>query len=907
MTMSSSPARHAARLHCLRPIAAAALVLMTSTTFAQDQRIEITGSSIKRIDGETALPVQILRREEIDKIGVTTAAELLSKISANNNGLSDGASISDGTSGQRGFNSANLRGIGTSSTLVLLNGRRLANFASPGDSSGVDLNNIPAAAIQRVEVLKDGASAVYGTDAIGGVVNFITRKDFRGGEISIYYGDSQQGGAGKKAVTLSGGVGDLARDRFNIFGVLDFQNLDGLRSNQRDFIAKNDIPNTLGNLLSSFPYPANLDISTSQRNALNTAGGYGFTSNRINFSRPTCNGPASVYAPTGPGGRNGCTYNYMADTEIYPESQKIGMLGRGVFQLAPDHSVFAEVLKSTTATDYVLSPVPLRLRNTGGVDDRINASVVPQFVAAGITGPISGLRLRAKEGGNRTNEVTSDATRLVLGMTGTLGGWDYDAAINHSVNKVTDKYVDGYFLYRSVADGIKSGAINPFGPSGAAGQAIWAAAKVNDEARKSSGTMDSVDLKASTSVGRLAGGDIGLALGAETRREKAEFKPSALLISNNIAGDRSASGGSAPLATSDSRNVSAVFAEVVAPFSKQLEAQFALRHDRYSDAGATTNPKVALRWAPEKNLVFRSSYGTGFRAPSFSELRRPVIFGSASSVLPDPVLCAIEKGDLAFCADQWPVERRSNPDLKPERSRQFSLGTAFEVSKQVNVTVDYWNILKKDVISDIGEEVILSNPTKYASLITRDSGGVITNILLQKRNQGQQRTDGVDLTVEWRGAKSEMGSFSAKLAGTYVMNSKKQTAPGDPFISNLGKFVNDGVVQRWRHKLSLDYDRGPFGLTLSNTYYAGYTDQNTAINLDTGARIADNRVKEYSLWDLTASYQVSKALRVRGGVLNVLNTSPPFSNQAYYFLASFDPTYTDPRGRFFYVNAQYSF
>ena len=301
MTMSSSPARHAARLHRLRPIAAAALVLMTSTTFAQDQRIEITGSSIKRIDGETALPVQILRREEIDKIGVTTAAELLSKISANNNGLSDGASISDGTSGQRGFNSANLRGIGTSSTLVLLNGRRLANFASPGDSSGVDLNNIPAAAIQRVEVLKDGASAVYGTDAIGGVVNFITRKDFRGGDISIYYGDSQQGGAGKKAVTLSGGVGDLARDRFNIFGVLDFQNLDGLRSNQRDFIAKNDIPNTLGNLLSSFPYPANLDISTSQRNALNTAGGYGFTSNRINFSRPTCNGPASVYAPTGPG------------------------------------------------------------------------------------------------------------------------------------------------------------------------------------------------------------------------------------------------------------------------------------------------------------------------------------------------------------------------------------------------------------------------------------------------------------------------------------------------------------------------------------------------------------------------------------------------------------------------------
>ena len=130
--------------------------------------MEVTGSAIKRIDAETALPVQIITREAIDKAGVTTAAELMSKISASSNNLTDGVSI--GTGGfrdQMGFNSANLRGLGTSSTLVLLNGRRMANFASPGDDSGVDLNNIPAAAIQRVEVLLDGASAIYGTDAIG--------------------------------------------------------------------------------------------------------------------------------------------------------------------------------------------------------------------------------------------------------------------------------------------------------------------------------------------------------------------------------------------------------------------------------------------------------------------------------------------------------------------------------------------------------------------------------------------------------------------------------------------------------------------------------------------------------------------------------------------------------------------
>jgi iron complex outermembrane receptor protein len=200
------------------------------------QRVEITGSSIKRIDAETALPVQIIGREDIDKSGVTTAAELLKNISANTAPLSDGASITDGTSGQRGFNGANLRGIGVSSTLVLLNGRRLANFASPGDNAGVDLNNIPAGAIQRVEVLKDGASAIYGTDAIGGVINFITRKDYTGVELNASAAGTQEGGAGKRTASIAGGFGKLQEDRFNVFGVLDVQKLDSLRSSQRDFI-----------------------------------------------------------------------------------------------------------------------------------------------------------------------------------------------------------------------------------------------------------------------------------------------------------------------------------------------------------------------------------------------------------------------------------------------------------------------------------------------------------------------------------------------------------------------------------------------------------------------------------------------------------------------------------------------
>ncbi|HWU52350.1 MAG TPA: TonB-dependent receptor plug domain-containing protein, partial [Tahibacter sp.] len=260
-------------------LAAAVAVLTSQHAYAQAQadepkmhRVEITGSSIKRIDTETALPVQLISREDIEKMGATTAAELVKNISANTAPVTDGPSITDGTSGQRGLNGANLRGLGVSSTLILLNGRRLANFASPGDNSGVDLNNIPAGAIQRVEVLKDGASAIYGTDAIGGVINFITRKDYTGIDLAASAAGTQQGGAGKKTLSLSGGTGDLSTDRFNVFGVLDIQQLDRLRSGQRRFISEHPLATTLPAQMSSNTFPANIDISAAQRAALIGAG-----------------------------------------------------------------------------------------------------------------------------------------------------------------------------------------------------------------------------------------------------------------------------------------------------------------------------------------------------------------------------------------------------------------------------------------------------------------------------------------------------------------------------------------------------------------------------------------------------------------------------------------------------------
>ena len=178
---------------------------------------------------------------------------------------------------------------------------------------------------------------------------------------------------------------------------------------------------------------------------------------------------------------------------------------------------------------------------------------------------------------------------------------------------------------------------------------------------------------------------------------------------------------------------------------------------------------------------------------------------------------------------------------------------------------------------------------------------------MQKENRGRQKLSGVDIQAEFGGLDTALGRFGLKLAGTYAISSKKQTGNGDPYISNLGRFVTDGVVQRWRHRITLDWELGAFGLALSNTYRSGHTDQNSAIDTDAGSFIQPNKVKAYSLWDLSGRWQFSLQLTLRAGVKNLLDTAPPFSNQAYFFLSGYDPSYTDPRGRSYSLSVNYKF
>ena len=881
-----------------------AALAQTSDAIAP-QRVEVTGSAIKRIDGETALPVQVITRAEIDKTGVTTAAELIARLSATAANLTDGGSVAyGGFRDQMGFNGANLRGLGVSSTLVLLNGRRMANFASPGDAAGVDLNSIPAAAIDRVEVLLDGASSLYGSDAIGGVINFITRKDFTGIEISATVGNTTEGGGGnKRGVTLAGGLGDLNRDGFNVMGVADLQKTTRLNALRRGFISDLKIPERLPDLLSSATFPANLVLSRSQRDTLRDVDKWKpngvdvISTTRANPSAASgCNPPATLYLPEGIGGVDGCTFDYMRDIELYPESTKASLFGRGVLDLGGGHLGFAEV--SLTRAKTLYSGTPNR------VDADIDIGKIPFLAFSSLNAladddedRIITARTRLIDAGLRTSELVSTSKRIVAGTNGVLAGWDYEWGLNHSTSTVSDRDHQGYLNEQMILDGFADGTLNPFGAQSAAGLTLFDAAQIRGEVRSATGAMTSLDAKVSRPLMKLDGGDLAVALGGEFRREKQDYHQSQALADDLILGETSQGPGAD---FGRSRKVAALFGEVSAPLTRQLEVTGAMRYEKYQVSGGALSPKLGLKFVPMSELLVRASVGKGFRAPSMTDLYRPVTEGS-SATLVDPVCMQLDPtATPTDCSDIWTTLNYSNPKLKPEKSRQFSLGGVFEPSRGMSFSVDYWNIQKSDVISTLGVDVILANLGKYGSLVHRDEDQVIEAIDLIKQNRGKQKISGIDLGVAFKKIKSPIGELGVSINGTLTLQSKLQAGDGDPFVSNLGRFVNDGVVQRWRHTLALDWSQGAYSASLSNNYLSGYGDQ-----IIVGK--PDRRVSEYSLWNLSGAWDFSSALTLRAGVRNLLDTAPPFSQQAYFFLSGYDPSYTDPRGRYVYLSANYKF
>jgi iron complex outermembrane receptor protein len=867
------------------PVMAQELVQAPDVSNQPVQRVEITGSSIKRLATESALPITTMKASDFAKQGLTTAQDVLNTIPMNQSSQGSSQSVGAGTGGRA---VADLRGLGGDKTLVLLNGRRLANHPFFADT--IDLNMIPVAALDRVEVLRDGASAIYGTDAIGGVINFITKKSVKGVGVTFEaYEPIHSGGGAEQRFNISGGYGDLNANGYSMFGVADWHQQTALTALDRSFANTGIRPEHGVSRTSGTPFPANFFDATND-----LVGNPFFASG--------CLPPLSVPA-TGAGNPT-CRYDFTRDVDLIPKTNQLSVLGRLNWKFGPDHTGALEYLHSRSTNESRVAPPPMTgigitMFGTSPFYPGGSAGV-PAF--PGLTGAPLDISWRPVESGKRQQFDASMTDRVLANLEGIVYGWDYNTAISYSQGRANSAFTGGYLVDQRIIDGVGAGILNPFGAQTTDGAFFLNSSLLNGRFLDARIDTWAIDGHASRNMYALAGGQLGVAFGAEYRHDKAKYN-----VNRDLAGQASSSGYADAQNQSGQRDIYAVFGEVNAPFTKDLEMNVAARYDHYSDVGGSFNPKVSLRWQPTKQVLARASWNKGFRAPTLFDLFGPQTVTFTSDQYDDPVLCP---GGVALpgtnrttvCNAQQNIQQGGNATVGPETSRTYSAGIVWEPSSNFTASADWWDIKLKDQISFLAEQTIFGNPVKYADLFHYNAAG--TELLFVSAitsNLGELKTRGLDVSMLYRVPRNIYGNFTINFDGTYVNKYDFQHERGGPFTQNAGRYADASPVFRWRHNVSLSWTVTDWIISLVNRYSSHYVDQNA---VDPAFA---HKVAHYSTWTLSGTYTANKKIDFTAGVKNLFDQGPPYTNQGTTFQQGYDPRYTDPLGATIFMRLTYKF
>ncbi|MGE5088792.1 MAG: TonB-dependent receptor domain-containing protein, partial [Candidatus Levyibacteriota bacterium] len=609
-----------------------------------------------------------------------------------------------------------------------------------------------------------------------------------------------------------------------------------------------------------------------------------------------------------------CGYDPQSLADIVPPAERFHALGRATVQPTPDLTLFADLAYSRNRLELTLPPTPVSSQFTTGnapVQYPASGPYYPTAFAAanGIAGDLE-LRFRTDALGNRLDVIDSQAARTVVGADGAFAGWDYSTALVYSRNTQSDDLARGYVSQQRLLQGLATGLINPFGSSGPEGDALLQSSLIDGDYHTATGTTWLVDGHASRDLIRLPAGALAIALGAEARKEQLSTDFSPLAQSGDVltVGDVSSVAGG--------RRAQALYAEASVPFAKGWESQIAVRHDHYSDFGGTVNPKVAIRWQPVSQLVLRSSWGTGFRAPTIYDLHVPVQqMGTTDSQFPDPVRCPVTH-DSRDCEEGFTAYGGGNPHLAAETSEQFNAGAVWEPVPGTSLSLDYWKIDKSNVIQTLGEEQLFADFGRWAGTnVVRGPvdpaypglPGPIVSVFLGNVNLGDLRTSGFDVDLKWRGLASSLGRFSFGLNGTYVTAYELDFGTGQ-FSSGLGNNQVNGPVPRWRHYASVTWSNGPWSATLAQTFQLGYSEcDQLTVDPETGICNGTRRVGDYSVIDIQGQYTGVTSTTVVFGIKNLFDRDPPFTQSGSGFSGGYDPFYADPRGVTYYAKLTFSF
>jgi len=949
-------------------LASSQVVLAQEDSTKPIEKVVITGSNIKRIDAETATPVQILRREDISRLGVNSVRDVIDTLTSSTSSLSD---IGGSNSFASGASSASLRNLGKQSTLILLNSRRVAPYAlADYNEVFTNLDALPLDAIDRVEVLRNGGSAIYGSDAVAGVINIITRNDFQGVQAR---GNWEQSVANEqfktKTASITAGFGDFNKDGYNVLANIEVFKRDSVI--WRDVL--DDINPAYGQKFSAVAPKSGLMFGN--RGAPST---FSYPGNFI--------GQGPVPGCTTLNAAGLCVYDRFARFEAIPKADRVNALVSGKLNLGNGTESYTEVLYSKTKTNYVSAAGTYGSTNADSIWGDPSTGLGKQFgyrflspdSPLNTTGEPLELRYRYADApvGNPND---SDQYRVLTGLRGSLNGkWDWDSAVGIMGSKTKSRSygsVSDSGFKAVIGDYTKTLAGDPTCEANFPGYCEYTAADPNffnhgyklgqknsdevlrqlfpEQGYDGKITQYFIDGKISGEVGKIGDRAIALAVGGEVRHEKFKITPTANLLAGDIVGYGAATADA-------SRTTEAVFTEVNVPVTEKLELIGAARVDKFPGFKTHVSPKVAARWEVTPALLLRGTYEGGFRAPNLTESAQSSKFAFNTGTV-DPKRCDQAQAlasDLRKSANALPpsdpnqalqlaradiVEQnecskgvasvvRNNPSLKPEVTHSATVGFVLEPVKGTNLSLDYWRIERKDEIglkstddllaaeADQAPGVINRAPLSQDKTFTaaeQAKYGVTAGSLLSTtgkfENVSRTKTSGFDLGGASR-INTRYGRLDLGLNATYLLDLKNFSSTLNDYGDNLaGRYGYSKLVANMTATLQTgDFTNGLRlvynSKTSLNTDY--FDDTYTLDGCKAKKWSADEcQVKAFERLDYNISYSGIKNLTLSMYLRNVTNRRPPVDLRAFNSGGGgvIPQDTADVTGRMVRVTAEYKF
>jgi outer membrane receptor protein involved in Fe transport len=909
---------------CLSPVALAQGAAPANPQPADPKELEavtVVGTNLRGVDLAEAQPVIVITADEIRKTGATNLGDLIRTVTATGGGTGNFNTDNSGTlqaDSPAGMAGASLRGLGTASTLTLINGRRVAvaSFANNSENF-VDLNAIPMAAIERVEILAAGASAIYGADAVAGVVNVVLRQSFDGIRIAGSYGDSTRGTNEQRAnVNLVAGFGN--EDAGGVV-VVDLFDRGGFYNRDRAITAVEPRPSQQG-IFPSFNF-----------------GNF----NRDDFVERACPDPIRFDGRPGfPLGSFGayCELNRNQYTAADPALRQLGAYGTFRSRLADTLGFFAEAQFQKNASEANAAPAPWSEERIAFNHPNFPAELRQRMVAQGL-GATQDIFGWGRFPDARTIEVDTRSFRLLAGLTGNLGDWSWEAALHGGRSESEQRATAGIYnvaRFRAAlrgqlcADGRTTCApgagglyYNPFGGQAAQDPSVLALIR-EQVPRDGTSTMAGFDLKFNGELGELGGGAIASVFGLDLRREKVTDEPSPLATADPVTGQVPVYGFGST-AVDASRTQWSLFGEVLLPFTSTFDARLAGRYDHYSDFGGDFNPAIGLRWRPLDSVVVRGGWNTSFRAPSLAQVGAGTTLSSGSipcaagSEFRDN-FCRGSSRDVGYLSQVF-----GNPNLEAETSTAWNLGAVWSPSDATSLSVDWWRFDQENLV-DIADLDLFRRALTDPSLLYTPAGGArprppraigivtqngqvngrIVEVFLELTNIGVQRTEGIDFGFDQRlGDDVFGGRLRGYAEGTWVRSFERseQCSPATPQRRGYGpcvggqriiELVDEFRFPKWLANVGLVWEGRAVDARLWANYTDGYHDDDTRSGVPANRRVPSWTTLNASVnWDIDAVHSVGLTVR------NLADRDPPLALGAS---SNVDTYNHDALGRFVTLN-----